>query len=65
MATSENHCIDNYSLPRGPAGPQGIQGVQGPTGPIGEDGLPGPQGSQGGNKLDINIQGNEDNPIQE
>ncbi|MAH44656.1 hypothetical protein CMI37_02455 [Candidatus Pacearchaeota archaeon] len=59
MATSENNCIDNYSLPQGPAGPQGTQGLQGPTGPIGLDGAPGPQGRDGKNKIDINIQGND------
>jgi hypothetical protein len=59
MATSENNCIDNYSLPRGPAGPQGPQGIQGPAGPVGLDGLPGPQGKDGSNKIDINIQGND------
>ena len=59
MATSENHCIDNYSLPQGPAGSQGIQGIQGPAGPIGLDGSAGPQGKDGSNKIDINIQGND------
>lgn len=56
MATSENSCIDNYSLPQGPAGPQGIQGNTGPIGLTGPQGQQGVQGAQGEHKIDINIQ---------
>ena len=56
MATSENQCTENYSLPRGP---QGDPGATGPTGPQGQVGPPGPVGNtgpSGANKLDISIQ---------
>jgi len=59
MATSENNCTDNYTLPQGPAGVQGPQGNTGPTGVAGPQGLPGTQGPSGASKIDINIQQGE------
>lgn len=56
MATSENNCTDNYSLPQGPPGPIGLQGNQGPPGPQGLQGPDGLQGPAGKSKIDINIQ---------
>jgi len=60
MATSENNCTDNYSLPQGPPGPMGLTGADGPQGDKGGIGNPGPIGQSGKSKIDINIQnGNE------
>lgn len=60
MATSENNCTDNYSLPQGPPGPMGPNGADGPQGDQGGTGDPGPIGQSGKSKIDINIQsGNE------
>jgi len=56
MATSENHCTENYSLPRGPIGPAGATGATGPAGPTGPTGPTGPQGPSGASKIDINLQ---------
>ena len=56
MATSENSCVDNYSIPQGPAGPQGVQGLTGPVGLTGPQGTQGIQGPSGTSKIDINIQ---------
>lgn len=56
MATSENHCTDNFSLPRGPIGPTGLRGPKGEKGDNGPQGPQGPQGPAGENKIDINIQ---------
>jgi len=60
MAYKEPRCTDNYTLPKGdkgPKGPQGDTGIQGLAGP----GIQGPTGTAGGNKIDINLQSN-DNP---
>ena len=56
MATSENNCTDNFSLPRGPLGPKGPRGPSGTIGPIGTVGPQGITGPAGENKIDINIQ---------
>jgi|2_EtaG_2_1085320.scaffolds.fasta_scaffold26534_2 hypothetical protein len=56
MATSENNCTENYSLPQGPQGPQGAMGPMGPTGYTGPAGPMGPVGPSGANKIDINVQ---------
>lgn len=56
MATSENNCTENYSLPRGPRGRQGSKGPVGPTGFTGASGPLGPVGPAGANKIDINVQ---------
>jgi len=56
MATSENNCTDNYSLPQGPPGPMGPQGNQGLQGLQGPQGDPGATGASGKSKIDINIQ---------
>jgi len=61
MATSENNCTENYSLPQGPQGPIGETGATGPAGPTGPTGPAGPQGPSGASKIDINIQ-QGDNP---
>lgn len=58
MATSEKHCTDNYSLPRGPQGERGVVGSIGPVGAIGPTGGAGAIGPAGENKIDINIQAN-------
>lgn len=59
MATSETHCTDTYTLPRGDQGIRGltgIAGIDGAQGPVGPTGLTGPTGSY---KIDTNInQGN-------
>ena len=56
MATSENNCTENYSLPRGPVGPTGATGATGPAGPTGPTGPAGIQGPSGASKIDINLQ---------
>ena len=56
MATSENNCTENYSLPRGPDGPTGNTGPTGPAGPTGPTGPAGIQGPSGASKIDINLQ---------
>ena len=56
MATSENNCIENYSLPRGPQGDPGPTGQTGATGGVGPPGPVGNTGPSGTNKLDISIQ---------
>ena len=56
MATSENNCTENYSLPRGPQGDPGATGPIGPTGDVGGPGPAGNTGPSGANKLDISIQ---------
>jgi len=58
MAGSEEHCTDNFSLPRGPIGPKGARGPKGKPGGSGPIGIPGPIGPAGENKIDINLQAN-------
>ena len=63
MANKELKCTDNYSLPKGDRGPRGLTGPQGDQGVPGP-GIAGPQGKQGGNKIDINLQSNQNPYIQ-